>query len=141
MDFNQLIEFGSNHLLLVLAMFALLALLIGGEIRTRLSGVTEVGPGEATRMLNHDNAVMIDMRSVEDFRGGHVVDAINVPSDDNLSSLDKFRNQPVIVYCNSGSRSTGLCSKLRKQGFTSVYHLKGGILGWQKAELPLSKRG
>jgi rhodanese-related sulfurtransferase len=141
MDFNQLIEFSSNHLYLVLALFAILALLIGGEVRQRLSGVGEVGPGEATRMINHDHAVMIDMRTDKEYRDGHVVNAIHVPSPDNLTPVEKFRDKPVIVYCNSGNRSAGFCSKLRKQGFTSVHHLKGGILGWQKAELPLSRHG
>jgi len=139
MDINQLIEFSSNHLLLVVALIAILALLIGGEIRQRLSGISEVGPGEATRMLNHDNAVMVDMRSDKEYREGHVVNAIHTPSQDNLAVLDKYRDKPVIVYCNSGSRSVAFCSKLRKQGFTTVYNLKGGILGWQKAELPLSR--
>ena len=139
MDINQLIEFGSNHPLLVMALFAILAMLVGGELRARLSGVSEVGPGEATRMLNHDNAVMIDMRSDKEYREGHVINALHVPSLDNLASLDKYRDKPVIVYCNSGNQSTGYCSRLRKQGFSSVYNLRGGILGWQKAELPLSK--
>ena len=139
MDINQLIEFSSNHPVLVLALFAILAMLIGGELRQRLSGVNEVGPGEATRMLNHDNAVMIDMRSDKEYHDGHVVNALHVPSPDNLAALDKYREKPVIVYCNSGNRSVGFCSKLRKQGFSSVYNLRGGILGWQKAELPLSR--
>jgi rhodanese-related sulfurtransferase len=140
MDINQLIEFSSNHLALVLALFAILALLIVGELRARLSGVSDIGPGEATRMLNHDNAVMIDMRTDKEYGEGHVVNAIHVPSADNVTQLDKYRDKPVIVYCNSGSRSAGFCSRLRKQGFSSVYNLRGGIHGWQKAELPLSKK-
>lgn len=139
MDINQLIEFSGNHPVLVMALFAILAMLIGGELRQRLSGVVEVGPGEATRMLNHDSAVMIDMRTDKEYREGHVVNAVHVPAADNLTALDKYRDKPVIVYCNSGSRSAGFCSRLRKQGFESVYNLKGGILGWQKAELPVSK--
>ena len=139
MDINQLIEFSSNHPALVFALFAILALLIGGELRQRLSGVGEIGPAEATRMLNRDSAVMIDMRSDKEYGEGHVVNAIHVPSADNLTKLDKYRDKPVIVYCNSGNRSTGFCSRLRKQGFASVYNLRGGIHGWQKAELPLSK--
>lgn len=139
MDLNQLVEFSSNHLLLVLALFAILAMLIGSELRQRLSGISEVSPGEATRMLNHDNAIMVDMRIDKEYREGHVVNAIHVPSQENLAALDKYVDKPVIVYCNSGNRSVGFCSKLRKQGFSSVYNLKGGILGWQKAELPLSR--
>ncbi|MEZ5541184.1 MAG: rhodanese-like domain-containing protein [Pseudomonadota bacterium] len=140
MEINQLIEFSGNHPALVFALFALLAMLIGGELRQRLSGVSEVGPGEAIRLLNHDNAVMIDMRSDKEYGDGHVANAIHVPSADKLTALEKYRGRPVIVYCNSGNRSTGFCSRLRKDGFENVYNLRGGILGWQKAELPLARK-
>lgn len=139
MDINQIIEFSGNHPVLVMAFFAILVMLIGGELRQRLSGVGEIGPGEATRMLNHDNAIMIDMRTDKEYREAHVANAIHLPSAENLTALEKYRDKPVIVYCNSGSRSVSFCSRLRKQGFESVYNLRGGIHGWQKAELPVSK--
>jgi rhodanese-related sulfurtransferase len=142
MESSQLIEFITNHPMLVLALVAILVLLIGGELRQRLSGVSEVGPVEATRMLNHDNAVMIDMREDKDYREGHIINAFHAPAsklDNYTGKLEKYRDQPLIVYCRSGQRSTAVCSKLRKQGFESVYNLKGGVLAWQKAELPLNR--
>ena len=141
MDINQLIEFTSNHPILVAAFVAILAMLIGGELRQRLSGVNEVGPGEATRMLNHDNAVIVDMREDKDYREGHIVNAVHTPASnsDAAQKLEKYRERPVIVYCRSGHTSAGFCSKLRKQGFASVYNLAGGVLGWQKAGLPLNR--
>jgi len=141
MDINQLTEFAANHLLLVLALVAITALLIGGEIQSRISGITDIAPGEATRMINHDNAVMIDMREDKDYREGHIVNAIHAPASSvsDTGKLDNYRDQPVIVYCQRGQRSSAYCSKLKKQGFGSVYNLKGGLLAWLKAELPLSK--
>ena len=141
MDINQLIEFTGNHPLLMAAFAAILVMLIGGELRQRLSGINEVGPGEATRMLNHDSAVIVDMREDKDYREGHIVNAVHAPASNSevLQKLDKFRERPVIVYCRSGHTSMGFCSKLRKQGFVSVYNLTGGVLGWQKAGLPLSR--
>jgi len=141
MDINQLIEFTSNHPILVAAFVAILAMLIGGELRQRLSGVNDVGPGEATRMLNHDNAVIVDMREDKDYREGHIVNAVHTPASnsDAAQKLEKYRERPVIVYCRSGHTSAGFCSKLRKQGFASVYNLAGGVLGWQKAGLPLNR--
>jgi rhodanese-related sulfurtransferase len=141
MDISQLIEFTSNHPMLVAAFAAILVMLIGGELRQRLSGINEVGPGEATRMLNHDNAVIVDMRDDKDYREGHIVNAVHTPASnsDAVQKLEKFRERPVIVYCRSGNTSAGFCSKLRKQGFASVYNLAGGVLGWQKAGLPLCR--
>jgi rhodanese-related sulfurtransferase len=140
MDISQLTEFVTNHALLVLALVAILAMLIGGELRHRIGGVKDIGPVDATRMLNHDNAIMIDMRTDKDYRAGHIVNAMHAPdSDKNISRLEKYRDRPVIVYCRSGNQSVGVCRRLSKQGFASVYNLKGGIQGWQRADLPLSR--
>jgi rhodanese-related sulfurtransferase len=140
MDINQLTEFVGNHTLLVLALLAIIIMLVGGEIQSRISGIQQVVPGEATRMINHDNAIVIDMRDDKDYREGHIVNAIHAPaSTESNNKLEKYRDKPVIVYCQRGQRSTGYCSKLKKQGFGSVYNLKGGLLAWQKESLPLSK--
>jgi rhodanese-related sulfurtransferase len=141
MNISQLSEFITNHPWLILAAVALTAMLIGGEIKRRLSGVRDVAPGAATRLLNHENAIMIDMRSDRDFRDGHIVNAVHAPADnsDMSARLEKYRDRPLIVYCRSGQRSMPVCSKLRKQGFEKVYNLKGGVLGWQQADLPISK--
>lgn len=141
MDINQLIEFTSNHPLLIAAFVAILVMLVAGELRQRLSGVNEVGPAEATRMLNHDNAVIVDMREDKDYREGHIVNAVHTPASNSnaVQKLEKFRERPVIVYCRSGHSSAGFCSKLHKQGFAAVYNLAGGVLAWQKAGLPLNR--
>ena len=79
MDINQLSEFVSSHLLLVTAFFAILTLLVGSELRRRMSGVRDIVPGEATRLLNHENAIMIDTRTDKEYRDGHIVNAVHVP--------------------------------------------------------------
>jgi rhodanese-related sulfurtransferase len=139
MDINQLLEFTSNHVFLVVALFALLAMLVAGEIRLRLSGINNIEPRDATRMLNHQNAILVDMRTDNDYQAGHIVNALHLSTQDNMSALEKHRDRPIIVYCNSGQRSIAFCGKLRKQGFDTVYNLKGGILAWQKADLPLTR--
>ncbi|MGB5307191.1 MAG: rhodanese-like domain-containing protein [Gammaproteobacteria bacterium] len=141
MDSTRLGEFISNHPYLVMALLAITALLIGGEFRRRLSGVNEVTAGAAVQLINHENAVMVDMRSDKDYREGHIVSAIHTPDQDNSvpEKLEKYRDQPLIVYCRSGQQSLPFCKRLRNQGFASVYNLKGGILAWQQADLPVSK--
>jgi len=141
MDTQQLIEFAGNHRLLVLALLAIIVMLIASEIQQRLSRVKDVSPAEATRLLNHENAIMIDMRTDKDYRDGHIANALNVPTGnaDIPATLNKYRERAVVVYCQRGNRSIAFCNKLSKQGFASVYNLKGGVLAWQKAELPLTK--
>lgn len=139
MDIQQLSEFVSNNLLLVIALFAILAMLVGGELKQRINGIAEVAPAAAIRMLSHDNAVMVDMRDDKDYREGHIVNALHTPDSNDGATLEKYRDRPLIVYCRSGNRSATFCRKLKKQGFESVYNLKGGLLAWKRAELPLTK--
>lgn len=139
MDFNQLNEFITNHSLLFMALLAIIALLVGGELRHRLSKVIQVAPAEATRLLNHEDAIMVDMRTDKDFRDGHIVNAMHVPADNAGNALKKYISRPLIIYCRNGQQSNQLAGKLIKQGFSAVYNLKGGILAWQQADLPLSK--
>ncbi len=140
MDISQFTEFVGNHPWLFIALLTTIALLVGGELRQRLSGVAEVGPVEATRLLNHEDALMIDMRDDKDYRNGHIVNALHAP-DVKTVKLESYRDRPLIVYCRSGNRSVGYCNQLRKQGFETVYNLKGGVTAWERAELPLTKAG
>ena len=141
MDINQLIEFSGNNAMLVMALVVIIIMLVSGEIQQRIGGVKHLEPHDATRMLNHDNAIMIDMRNDKDYQAGHIVNAVHLPeyNDSTIKRLEKFRERPLIIYCRSGQQSAGVCSKLRKQGFEPVYNLKGGVLAWQNANLPLSK--
>jgi rhodanese-related sulfurtransferase len=139
MDFNQLNEFITNHLLLFMALLAILAMLVGGELRHRLGKVKQVTPGEATRLLNHEDAIMVDMRTDKDYRDGHIVNAVHAPADNAATKLQKYRDQSLIIYCRNGQQSVKLGEDLVKQGFGSVYNLKGGLAAWQQADLPLSK--
>ncbi len=139
MDISQLIEFSSNHFFLVTAFFLLLAMLVAGEARMRMGGIRNIEPGAATRLLNDQNAVFVDVRPDQDYRQGHIANALNVTAADQPAALEKYRDRPLIVYCASGNKSIAFGSRLRKQGFETVYNLKGGILAWQKADLPLTR--
>jgi rhodanese-related sulfurtransferase len=57
-----------------------------------------------------------------------------------MDKLEAHRDKSVIVCCNSGSQSMQVCATLSKAGFDSVYNLHGGILAWQNAGLPTTKR-
>jgi len=139
---SQLAEFTVNHILLTTLFAVLVVMLILGEIR-RLNGVaTSVGPADATRMINHENAIMLDIREDKEVAEGKIINSQHIPLsqlDTNLKRLEKYRQRPIIAYCRSGSRSNGAAAKLRKQGFEKVYNLRGGVVAWQRDNLPLVK--
>lgn len=143
MDFARIIEFTGNHTYLVLAFVGTLAALVFSEIRRRISGIPSVGPMEATRLNNHENAVFLDIREDGEYKGGHIPDAIHIPYSQlsgRVNELNRFKNAPVIAYCRSGSRSAGVGGVLKKHGLEKVYNLGGGITAWQSANLPVTRK-
>jgi thioredoxin len=82
------------------------------------------------------NAQLIDVRTEDEFNGGHIKNAKNIDWNGNdfdaqLTSLDKTK--PVLVYCLSGGRSKKAAAKLTELGFKKVIELNGGYLAWSKA--------
>jgi rhodanese-related sulfurtransferase len=140
---EQLIEFAGNHFFLVAAFFALLALIVFNEVRRLTQGFNDVSTQEATRMLNRERAVLLDVRDDQEYGEGHIANSIHIPLKDlstNLGKLEKHKNKPIIAYCRSGNRSATACRQLQKQGFETVYNLHGGVIAWQKDNLPLTKQ-
>jgi rhodanese-related sulfurtransferase len=133
------LEFATNHVLLVSALFFSFFLLVFTELQRKARGVTNVEPEEAVKLINAD-AVVIDLRSVDAFAHGHIVNAKNIPFDELEASLDKverFKGKPIIAVCDAGMTSTRAVNTLRKAGIENVYGLRGGINGWTQSSLPL----
>lgn len=139
---EQYLEFATNHLLLVSAFLAILAALIW-NLLSDSGGKSNLDPTEAVLKINHEDALVLDTRSMKEFSDGHIVNAENVPLNDlnnQLPKLGKYKDRPIIAVCRSGSRSAAACSTLRKAGFDKVYNLRGGILAWQNAGLPITHK-
>ena len=64
-----------------------------------------VNPGEATLLINRENAIVLDVREPDEFAAGHIPDAVNIPVSklaERIQELDKYRNRPLVVCCLSG---------------------------------------
>jgi rhodanese-related sulfurtransferase len=137
---HQLIEFTMNHWVLVLSFFLVGALLIYNLLQGNKGSLDAIG---ATDLINHQDAVVVDVRPAADYQKGHIINAINIPSNgfaNQVNSLNKYKDRPIIVSCRSGSQSQAACQQLRKAGFEKVFNLHGGILAWQSASLPLTRK-
>jgi rhodanese-related sulfurtransferase len=139
---NQIIEFVGNHLGLVIALVVILTLLIQNLISGG-GGKDAVDPVRATELMNHEDAVVVDVRPMADFNQGHIIGAVNIPSNgfaNQLKQLERHKSKPIIVSCRSGAQSAQACAALRKAGFEKVHNLRGGILAWQSANLPVTRK-
>lgn len=108
----------------------------------RIRGIQEVDCAAALQLVNHKGALVLDVREDAEFKSGHVLNAKLIPVgklSERLGEIEKYRDQPIVVVCRSGSRSARACAILVKNGFASPYNLAGGMMAWQKANLPVKK--
>jgi rhodanese-related sulfurtransferase len=136
---DKILEFTGNNTLLVLALIVSFFVVVFSELRRKASGLVNIDPIEAVKLINND-AIIIDLRSVDAFSQGHIVSAKNIPSDEleaKMSSLESMKSKPIVAVCAAGMTSTKAVNTLRAAGFESVYGLKGGMGGWSQAGLPV----
>jgi rhodanese-related sulfurtransferase len=135
-------EFVANHLFLFALLASILMLLFWSYFGDVLSGVKVLQPDGVTRLINRENAQIIDIRSKKEFESGHIIDAIHIDVGDlpnQIERLKAYKDKGVIFYCANGPTAVREARKLMNEGFEKVYCLKGGILTWQQANLPLTK--
>lgn len=133
--------FLQNHWVLVSAVLFIMFLLMLVEMLRAQRGASRLSPQLATQLMNHKNAVVIDLRSTEAYREGHIVDSISIPFADletKNKKLEKYKSQPLILVCANGLDSQRAANQLMKQGLTPMI-LAGGIRSWRDADMPLVK--
>ena len=138
---DRLAEYIQVNHWLVAATVAVLVLVIVFEIRARAESFAAVSPQDAIRLMNH-GAVIIDLRPAEQYAAGHLSGARRMDGEQILKAgdtLKKYKQQPLIVYDESGSLGTSAARQLKAQGFTQAFNLRGGLAAWRSDNLPLEK--
>lgn len=133
-------SFIEKNWLLILVMFLSGAMLLWPILQRRFSSVKDVGNLNATHLINHKNALLLDVRETKEFEGGKLPDAVHIPLsqlDARGSELATMTGRPVVVYCSRGQRSRSAGAALAKLGFAEIYSLHGGIKAWKDAGLPV----
>ena len=107
-------------------------LLLFAGCTTKESGYTQLSMNDAVIMMQDvSNYLIVDVRTVEEYKEGHIPSAINIPNESITDRPDELPNidQILFVYCRSGNRSKQASDKLVKLGYTNVYEI-GGISSW-----------
>ncbi len=136
-DFMTFVE---EQTILFIALAVIVGMLIYSYVGDKLAGFTSVSTDEAVRLFNQD-AWLLDVRAATEYKTGFIGEATNISSTEiksKMTSIMKYKDKPVLVYCLSGGRSAGVAKTLVKEGFTNVNNLKGGIMAWKSASLPLN---
>lgn len=135
-------QFAANNWYLILGIVMVLAMLVYAPLTQLRHGVRHVTSAEAIRLLNQEKGLLMDVREPDEYRTGHVPNAMNVPLSGlagSLKQIEKYKSLPLIVCCRTSQRSARAAVTLRKQGFANVQVLAGGMLGWQRENLPVAK--
>lgn len=141
-DMEQLQQFVANHLILVAAFVIILSLLLSSMWAGVAAGGKQISPSAAVKLINQEDAVVIDLREPSEFERGHILDAVNVPYTrlgERIEELHPFKERPVILCCASGSSSARASADLRRAGFGRLFRLKGGIMSWHNDNLPTTR--
>ena len=92
------------------------------------SGYKTIDSNKAMKLIEK-GAVVIDVRENNEFLGGHIEGAVNIPLG-TINTVDYEKDKPIIVYCVTGMRSKKAIDQLIDMGYTSLYNLDGGIINW-----------
>jgi rhodanese-related sulfurtransferase len=133
-------EFIQNNLLLFAVAFASGAMLLWPLVRRSMGGPS-IGVAQATHLINREDALVLDVREPGEYGAGHILGAKNLPLArlDAAGEVAKKKDATLIVCCDTGDRSGKAMAALKKQGYSKVVNLSGGLGAWKQAGLPVER--
>ncbi|WP_024327195.1 rhodanese-like domain-containing protein [Thioalkalivibrio sp. AKL19] len=140
---ERLPEFLANHPILTGALLAVIGMILFVELRRLNRKYRSLSPAEAVRVINQDDALVLDVREDSEVAAGRIGGAKHIPLGSlkkRMGDIEKYKDKPVVVYCRSGNRSASAAQQLTAAGFQDVVNLQGGIQAWQSANMPIKKK-
>jgi rhodanese-related sulfurtransferase len=138
---DRLLEYSSHHPWLAALAVAAAVAVLAYELRLRAESAGALTPQDVIRLMNQ-GATVLDLRAQAAFQEGHIngarhFDAAQIAS--AADALKKYKERPLIVYCDRGTAAAATVRALTQQGFTKVFNLRGGITAWRAENLPLAR--
>ncbi|MEK7810486.1 MAG: rhodanese-like domain-containing protein [Pseudomonadota bacterium] len=137
-----MLQFLQNNWLEVLIALISGCMLFWSFFGNRIRGIKEVDTLGAMSLINRSNALVLDVREQGEYDAGHIINSRLIPVGklkERIGELEKYRERPIVVVCRSGARSASATALLNKHNFAQAHNLSGGVIAWQKANLPLEK--
>ena len=138
---DRLLEYSNHHPWLAAFALAAAMAVLAYELRLRTQSIAALAPQDVIRLMNQ-GATVLDLRAQQAFQEGHIngarhFDAAQIASAGD--ALKKYKERPLIVYCDRGTTAAATVRALTQQGFTKVFNLRGGLSAWRAENLPLAR--
>ena len=138
---DRLLDYSINHPLLAGGLLVMIVVVLAWELRERGAAAFAVAPNEAIRLANA-GAVLVDLRSPNQFKDGHIAGARNLPGDQiaaDPKAVAKLADKTVVLYCDTGVTTAAAQRTLAQAGAKNVFSLRGGLAAWKQENLPVVK--
>ncbi|WP_338516085.1 rhodanese-like domain-containing protein [Candidatus Legionella polyplacis] len=139
---NQAIIFINKHPILLLLLIIIVISILINEIKIKKNQPQRINPKELIQWINYNNATIIDLRNEKSFKNGHIINSIKIQFNQikfEEKKLEKYKKKPLILICSNGLTSMKIGMQLKKNGFSKIMILSGGISNWTNHKLPLIK--
>ena len=118
--------------ILFLIVICLLITGCGSDNKMSSNSINTISVDEVKSLVDsfndQDNLVIIDVRTNEEYKEGHIKNSINIPVD-NIEKINYRKDTKIVLYCRSGNRSNQAALKLKSLGYENIYDM-GGINYW-----------
>lgn len=101
-----------------------------------------VSTQQAQQVIDLFNPMILDVRTPREYARGHLENSVLIPVQRLQSRMDElaaFSDEPILIYCATGNRSTVASKLLIDKGFTRIFNLRHGIKDWAKKKYPIVK--
>lgn len=137
---TDIIEFLQGHMLLASIWLVLFIAIIGFEFWNKRQQPQTLSPQALVDLMNQSSVKVIDIRTAQLFKKGHILNSKNIPwlSQDE-QPFKSYQNDNIVLVCQQGIQANNLAQKLKQNGFNQVTVLSGGLQEWQSTQLPIVK--
>jgi rhodanese-related sulfurtransferase len=136
---DRLADYFIKHPFLAGGLLLMAVVVAGYEMRQRGVGGSALAPNDAIRLMNA-GATLVDLRSPNQFKDGHIAGARNLPGDriaSDPASFEKLGAKTAILYCDDGATTGAAVRTLARAGIKNVLSLRGGLAAWKQENLPV----
>ncbi|QCI15749.1 rhodanese-like domain-containing protein [Buchnera aphidicola] len=139
---QNIMFFINANTMLVSIWFFFLILVVFFTLKSFFLKAEIINTIKAIKLINQDNAIIIDTRSLDLFQKGHIINSINIPLDSiflgSIKELEEYKLLPIILIIDQTQKYNKCAQEFLKHGFNRIYILKNGIYYWNIENLPLS---